>query len=285
MRWIRVALLLLLLGGPIACQSVPVVIPEPSTVAQPSVTYEVRSQGNSNLHLVRIPAGNHFVIEPAIAKEISPVSAFKLNTIAVINAGFFDPVNQKSTSHVMIASKPVARPQDNDRLTQNPKLKPYLPKIFNRSEFRRYQCGSETRYGITFHDSGVLKDCQWVDAIGAGPQLLPKLTATEEGFWDPATGRDAIGYDQPNARSAIALTATGEVLFIMVEQRKPGGGLSLPQLATVLKELGAVSAMNLDGGTSSALFYDGKVMFGKRDEDGNLVGRLVKSVLVVRLKE
>jgi hypothetical protein len=265
-----------LFGGPIACQSSPVTLPIPTTVPKPSVTYEIRSHGNSNLHLVRIPSGNHFVT------EVAPVSAFKTNAIAVMNAGFFDPVNQKSTSHLTIARQPVARPQENDRLTQNPKLKPYLTQIFNRSELRRYQCESEFCYGITRHDSVVPKNCSLVDAIGAGPQLLPRLTATEEGFWDPTTGRDAIGYDQPNARSAIALTATGEVFLLMVEQRKPGGGLALPQLATVLKELGAVSAMNLDGGTSSALWYDGKVMFGKRDEDGKLVGRSVKSVLVVR---
>ncbi len=277
----------LLFGGPIACQSQPVESPEPSVVSKPRVTYDVRSQENSNLHhsnlhIVKIPVGHHFVIEPAIAKEVSPVSVFNRNAIAVINAGFFDPANQKSTSHVTIDRKPVARPQDNDRLTQNPKLKPYLPQIFNRSEFRRYQCGSEFRYGITNHSDSVPKDCQLVDALGAGPQLLPTLTAKEEGFWDPAAGRDAIGYHQPNARSAIALTAAGEVLLVMVEQQRSGGGLSLPQLASVLKELGAVSALNLDGGTSSALVYDGKIFLGKRDEDGNAIGRSVKSVLVVK---
>ena len=277
----------LVLSGPVACQSLPSKSPEArSTVSLLSnLNYDVRSQTESNIHVVRIPAGNTFVIEPAIATDVTSVSNFKSNAVAVINAGFFDPVNQKSTSHVTIARQPVARPQDNDRLTQNPKLKPYLPQIFDRSEFRRYQCGSAIRYGITRHETLVPKDCELVDAVGAGPQLLPKLTAIEEGFWDPSRGRDAIGYDQPNARSAIALTATGEVLLVMVEQQQSGGGLSLPQLALLLKDLGAVSALNLDGGTSSALWVKGKVHFGKRDETGALVGRSVKSVWVVKAQD
>ena len=277
----------LMLSGPIACQSLPSKPPEaPSTVSvPPKLSYEVRSQGESTIHSVKISAGNAFVIEPAIATGVTSVSDFQHGAIAVINAGFFDPVNQKSTSHITINRQPVARSQDNDRLTQNPTLKPYLPQIFDRSEFRRYQCGSAIRYGITTHGEAVPKGCELVDAVGAGPQLLPKLTAIEEGFWKPSRGRDAIGYDQPNARSAIALTATGEVLLVMVEQRKSGGGLSLPQLASVLKDLGAVSALNLDGGTSSALWVEGKVHFGKRDDAGGLVGRSVKSVWVVKVGE
>ena len=272
----------LMLSGPIACQSPhskpPEAVPMTSLLSNPS--YSVQSQGESNIHVVRVPMGNRFVIESAISKYVTSVSDFKSNAIAVINAGFFDPVNQKSTSHVTIARQQVARPQDNDRLIQNPTLKPYLQQIFDRSEFRRYQCGSAVRYEITKHSAITPKDCELVDAIGAGPQLLPKLTAIEEGFLGP--GRDAIGYDQPNARSAIALTATGEVLLVMVEQRKPGGGLSLPQLARVLKDLGTVSALNLDGGTSSALWVEGQVHFGKRDDAGKSIGRSVKSVWVVK---
>jgi exopolysaccharide biosynthesis protein len=63
----------------------------------------------------------------------------------------------------------------------------------------------------------------------------------------------------------------------MVEQ-KPRG-LSLMELAKFLQGLGVVAALNLDGGSSTALYYQGKTIHGKIDSQGNGVERPVKSVL------
>jgi exopolysaccharide biosynthesis protein len=45
--------------------------------------------------------------------------------------------------------------------------------------------------------------------------------------------------------------------------------------------LGAVKALNLDGGTSSSLYYQGKAFYGKRDDSARVIPRSVKSALLL----
>ena len=56
----------------------------------------------------------------------------------------------------------------------------------------------------------------------------------------------------PNPRTAITIDATGRITFIYVEGRgERGMGMDLAQLAQLCIRLGAVTAINLDGGMSS----------------------------------
>jgi exopolysaccharide biosynthesis protein len=207
--------------------------------------------------------------------------AQSVQAVAAINAGYFDPQNQQTTSYVTINRQLVADPASNSRLMENPQLQPYLRQILDRSEFRRYDCSTGVAYAIARHSSDVPSGCTLVDAVGAGPELLPEVKARWEGFIDPEVGRDAIGARQPNARSAVGISATGDVMVVMVAQTAPTGGLTLAQLAELLRSLGAQQALNLDGGTSSALVYEGKAMLGKLDESGQTTSRPVKSILAV----
>ncbi|WP_421657247.1 phosphodiester glycosidase family protein [Leptothermofonsia sp. ETS-13] len=212
------------------------------------------------------------------------VFARQYGAIAAINGGFFDPVNQKSTSYITRQGKLVADPHHNERLIKSPDLAPYLEKILNRSEFRRYRCGSGFRYAIARHRDPSPPDCQLIDALGGGPRLLPENTAEQEGFIASANGtliRDAIGSHQLNARSAIGITDRGDILLVMAAQKPGGTGVSLPDLAAFMKTLGVTQAMNLDGGTSSALYFQNKTLYGKLSEPGNPTRRPVKSVLLV----
>jgi len=58
--------------------------------------------------------------------------------------------------------------------------------------------------------------------------------------------------------------------------------MSLQSLAGFMKTKGVEKAMNLDGGSSSSLYYQGKTFYGKVDDKGNQLRRLVKSVLLVQ---
>ncbi|MBD2020310.1 phosphodiester glycosidase family protein, partial [Leptolyngbya sp. FACHB-36] len=119
---------------------------------------------------------------------------------------------------------------------------------------------------------------------GGGPQLLPEMTLEAEGFLAVFNGkpsRDPLGSRQPNARTAIALTQDS-LIWAMVAQTSPASGLSLAELAAFLRTLGATKAMNLDGGSSASLYYNGKIRYGKMDQSGNRVQRPVKSVLLVQ---
>lgn len=60
-------------------------------------------------------------------------------------------------------------------------------------------------------------------------------------------------------RSAVALTKDGKILFITVDGRFPkhAGGVSIPELAHLIRILGGKDAINLDGGGSTTLWLSG----------------------------
>ena len=292
---ISLGLLLILVSRSPVFVSFPVRVPSPSAPLQTSpreaavgVEYKSYQVSSSTVHTVRIPAQGSFQVVPAVSLQVNLLDWFarQHSAIAVINGGFFDPANQQSTSYIISQGKQVADPQQNDRLMDNPDLAPYLEKILDRSEFRRYQCGELFQYAIARHQTPPPSECQLLNALGGGPRLLPTLDLVQEGFWDEANGtviRDSLGSRQPNARSAIGLTADGSVIFVMVAQTPAANaGLSLPALAEFMRTLGVKTAMNLDGGSSSSLYYKGKTVYGKLDDAGSPVKRPVKSVLLVQ---
>lgn len=261
------------------------VVTEPP-LSEKSIRYERRTLAESEVHILWIPSGGKFLVTPALSSNLATVSEFaqKYKATAILNAGFFDPKNQKTTSYVIQQGKIVADPRKNERLVNNPNLKPYLNQILNRSEFRRYLCGN-VRYDIALHNEPPPRGCQLVDAVGGGPGLLPEETLVQEGFVDNAKGRDALGSKQLNARTAVGMTSDGTIILLMVAQKPDAptkSGMSLAAVADFMKSLGAETAMNLDGGSSSSLYYNGMSFYGKVDLDGNPIKRPVKSVLLVR---
>jgi hypothetical protein len=252
--------------------------------------YQVYELPHSRVHTLRIPVQGNFEVTVAVSPNLRTVAEFaaKNQAIAALNGGFFDAQNQKTTAYITKDAQIVGNPHENERLTQNPKLKPYLSQIFNRSEFRRYQCGTTNRYAIATHTAPIPEGCQLQDALGGGPRLLPTMTATEEGFWAENQGkviRDAIALKQRNARTAIGITRSGDLLWVMAAQKKELGqnsGLSLPELADFMRSQGIQEALNLDGGSSSGIYYQGKIFLGKLTAKGEPVVRSVKSVLLLQ---
>ena len=70
------------------------------------------------------------------------------------------------------------------------------------------------------------------------------------------------------------------MIVLVVEGRNPGKaeGADLIQLATILKDLGCIEAINLDGGGSSCMLINGKETIKPSDKEGQ---RPVPAVLVV----
>lgn len=65
---------------------------------------------------------------------------------------------------------------------------------------------------------------------------------------------------QTHPRTAVGLDASGRHLIVLLAagRRGPVKGLTLAQTATLMQELGAVQAFNLDGGGSSTLLIGGE---------------------------
>jgi len=64
-----------------------------------------------------------------------------------------------------------------------------------------------------------------------------------------------------NPRSAVGYTADGNLIIVAVDGREEASvGLTLTELANFMKSIGCVNAMNLDGGGSTVLYVNGKVV-------------------------
>ena len=60
----------------------------------------------------------------------------------------------------------------------------------------------------------------------------------------------------PNARTLVGLSAGNDVLWIVAVERKATNGVTLPQAAQLMMQLGAATALNLDGGGSTSFAVD-----------------------------
>lgn len=97
-----------------------------------------------------------------------------------------------------------------------------------------------------------------VEAVGGGPWLVKDgaiyVDSANQNFKpDIVIGR--------NPRTAVGVTRTGELLFVAVDGRQSiSRGMSLGETAELMKNLGAVNAINLDGGGSTSLSVRGLVI-------------------------
>jgi hypothetical protein len=95
------------------------------------------------------------------------------------------------------------------------------------------------------------------NVVGAGPLLLKGgsvvLDARSEGF-SPAF----IAEQAP--RSAVGRRTDGSLILVTVHERPGGDGPSLGEMAQIMNLLGAVDALNLDGGSSTSLVLQDRLV-------------------------
>ena len=93
-------------------------------------------------------------------------------------------------------------------------------------------------------DSGIR------DAVSFGPILVINGQATE------ASQSGGL-----NPRTAIGQKADGTILLLVIDGRQSSSfGASYEDIADVMLRFGAVNAANLDGGSSSMMFYKGELL-------------------------
>jgi exopolysaccharide biosynthesis protein len=108
---------------------------------------------------------------------------------------------------------------------------------------------------------------QTTSVIGGGPQLIKngrvEITNTAEKIL-PSFVSDG------HPRTAIAKLKSGQILLVTVDGRQPGEsiGMSLTMLADLLMEIGAVEAINLDGGGSTTMVIRNKLVNKPSDTGG-----------------
>jgi len=105
------------------------------------------------------------------------------------------------------------------------------------------------------------------DIVGGVPQLIKngKIEIT----WEQEKAGKSFA-EMRHPRTAVAKLKEDKFLMVTVDGRQPGTsvGMNLQELAEMLLELGAVDAMNLDGGGSTTMFVGGKVINQPSDKEG-----------------
>ena len=101
------------------------------------------------------------------------------------------------------------------------------------------------------------------DSIGGIPELVRggKVTLSH---------CDDSDFCGENPRTGIGVTAGGIVLLVVVDGRRSGwsSGMRLIEFAQLFKYLGAVDAMNLDGGGSATMVVRGRIVNKPSDSSG-----------------
>ena len=93
--------------------------------------------------------------------------------------------------------------------------------------------------------------------IAAGPWLVQ----SGQIVLDPKGENFGVNFAKESAvRSAIASTATGNILLVAVHNRAGGKGPTLSEMAQLLQQMGTVQALNLDGGSSTSLYLGGQLV-------------------------
>jgi exopolysaccharide biosynthesis protein len=111
------------------------------------------------------------------------------------------------------------------------------------------------------------------------PQLIKdgKIDVT----WEKE-GSTKSFFETRHPRTAVAKLKDGKFLMITVDGRsESSGGIGLTDLASYLLELGVTDAMNLDGGGSTTMYLDGKIVNHPSDKEGE---RAVSDALIVTLR-
>ncbi len=98
---------------------------------------------------------------------------------------------------------------------------------------------------------------RYAHVLGAGPWLIQNSKVIVDAKAEKFSGSFGT---QSAARSAIGFNAQGKILIVAVHDRAGGKGPTLTELAQLLKQMGAIDALNLDGGSSTSMIVGGQLV-------------------------
>jgi exopolysaccharide biosynthesis protein len=132
------------------------------------------------------------------------------------------------------------------------------------------------RQGLAFYRDGTVKvydetatnaqqlvaDGVW-NTLSFGPAVLEDgniVDGIEDVEVDTNFGNHSIQGEQP--RTAVGVIGTNHLVFVVVDGRSPGysAGVTMTGMAQIMKDLGATTAYNLDGGGSSTMYFNGALV-------------------------
>lgn len=190
---------------------------------------------NPNIKVVEIPLGRGVEIRPAMTKAKPPNHETfedmvgRLRPYAAINGTYYDE-NIKPLGDVVIGGKVVNQGHYPNAIaiTKSGKVE-FIRGENGRFDWSRYQAG-----------------------LAAGPRLVHRgnisLAPVADGFSRRSLTITAY-------RCGVGITKNNKLLLVTMREQ-----VTLAEFAKVMLDLGAVEAMNLDGGGACGLYRDGKYL-------------------------
>lgn len=194
-------------------------------------------------------------------RQLSSSHASRRKAVVAVNGTYFDMENGNSVAFV--ANKGKIGDYSNAIGTDNPLTNAAIE--IEGKNVKIVPWNDRVEHGYSLNKKSVMV---------SGPLLIYKGKTID--FTNDF--RSHIPTRHP--RTAIGLLPDGQMILVVVDGRRTGiaGGVTMQQLAHMLHILGAVSALNLDGGGSSVLWVDGKIC--NNPSDGQ--ERTVANSLLVR---
>ncbi len=237
-------------------------------------------QDPQGIYIIEINHSGKYNLRPLVVNELETNNSVyeRIKPKFVLNAGFFDPKNQKTVSYITIDGQISLNPQNNENLMQNTALKPYLDKILNRSEFRILEDkNGKLTYDIAPHNAEIQEGLKIKHAIQAGPMLFPELRLEDEFFILVRDGKiisESASALHRYARTAIGIRQNKVYIFIVTSEE----GMTLEELSDFTRKWGMEKSMAFDGGGSTS--FDSEELHITSEEENQ--GRKLKSFLIYK---
>ena len=145
-----------------------------------------------------------------------------------------------------------------DAYSNNSYRSVYNGLVMNGQKVKVFDAKFSVFYVLKNGEVGILPGAKFMELYNEGTvqeafQVGPRLVTNGAISVDPvAEGFTSYKIlSSPGARSAIGILPNRQLVFVTT------AGATVQQLASVMKQLGAVDAMNSDGGASSGLYVNG----------------------------
>ena len=188
------------------------------------------------------------------------------HAIAAINGGGFKDLDN-GTKWVGTGANPTGIIMTNGKIIAND-----ITDVNKKTELVAMTKSGKLLVGP--HSLSEMKTDGVTDAVSFGPSLIvngQKTITKGDGGWGIAP------------RTCVAQRKDGAIIFLVIDGRQLGMlGATLKEAQDVLYDYGAYNATNLDGGSSSTLFYDDEVINSPSDSLGE---RSVPSIMYIESRK
>ena len=250
-----------------------------------------------------------FTVDTTLERRLTPTKYFVRNDnpLVVVNSTFFEFTHSKNLNVVIKNGEQVGfSPQatigrGKDTFTYrhtfssaigiSKKRKVDVAWLFSDSTYKKpyafqtpissfKDSARQINYKYISKKVGTSDKWKMQTAVGGGPVLLQngeiKITNNEEQKFG---GKNGLTDKHP--RTCMGYTADGKLIIMAIQGRFPNKaeGATLVQEAQLLKNIGCVEALNLDGGGSSCMLVNGKETIKPSDKEGQ---RGVPCVFIIK---